>query len=282
MVTLDLLARVLAFMAKFEKAFLPTPSQPQPLVRAADVQRTLELRPVELERVRLLLNELEWRSLNGAWHDPAKGDWSVTLNPEGIRRFRGIRDGSEYLLARDGARSFSQRLEEELAAAPPPMFALAGKDEAPAPFGSGPICLRVENEGPADEFEATVVAIQGASEAVAPWHVRWRGAQDRRQKILAGHHAMLELCEAVVASRTGGDDRDGGIPGWRFLRPVGEAFVVPDGLDLREPFPGAVIRITVQVTPRSRPEWVLENAATLILSGRRRGVEWESSRVCRD
>jgi hypothetical protein len=110
MATLDLLARVLAFMAKLEKAFMPTPTQLQPVVHAAEVQEALGLSPVELETVRLLVNQLEWRSLNGAWHD-MKGDWTFTLDPEGVRRFRGIRDGSEYLLARAGSQSFAHRLE---------------------------------------------------------------------------------------------------------------------------------------------------------------------------
>jgi hypothetical protein len=116
MATLDLLARVLAFMAKFEKAFMPTATQPQPVVHVTEVHEALGLSAVELEKVRLLVNQLEWRSVNGSWHD-MKGSWTFTLDPESIRRFRGIHDGSEYLLARAGAQSFAYRLDEEEEAA---------------------------------------------------------------------------------------------------------------------------------------------------------------------
>jgi hypothetical protein len=276
MATLDLLARALGFMAKLEKAYIPTPSQNHPVVRAADVKMALGLSPVELERVRFLFHEFELHMWTGATVG-VNGEWDVTLNSENIRRFRGVNDGADYLLARGGTQSFAHRLDEEEARRP--RFTLVGNEVIAAPFGSGPICLRVENEGPTDEFEATVIAVEGATKAMPPWYVRWRGSQDRRQEILPGAYWMLELCEATVASETDSDHSGGGTPGWRFLRPDGEAFVVPDGLDLREPFPGAVMRITIKVTPGSRLEWALESTATLMLSGRTAGVRWDHPRV---
>jgi len=112
MATLDLLARVLAFMAALEKAFMPTSDQPYREVRAAEVQEALRLSPVELEQVRFLVLQLEPRSWNHAWSDK-EGDWMFRLDSEGVRCFRGIRDGVEYLQARAGIQSFAHRLDEQ-------------------------------------------------------------------------------------------------------------------------------------------------------------------------
>lgn len=49
---------------------------------------------------------------------------------------------------------------------------------------AGPVTLRVENYGPSDEFEATVVAVQGSHDARPPWEVRWRN----------GNAALLLIC----------------------------------------------------------------------------------------
>jgi hypothetical protein len=111
MATLDLLARVLAFMAKLEKAFMPTSSEPKLVVKAAEVKKELGLSPVELEQAYLLIDQFESRTWTNATPGTNEG-WSITLNLEGVRRFRGIRDGAEYLLARAGAQSFAHRLEE--------------------------------------------------------------------------------------------------------------------------------------------------------------------------
>jgi hypothetical protein len=111
MATLDLLARVLAFMAKREKAFMPTPTQRHPEVHAAEIQQALGLSPVELKRARILVEQLEPQSWEHAWSYKDEG-WSFTLVPEGVRCFRGVQDGAEYLLARAGIQSFAHRLDE--------------------------------------------------------------------------------------------------------------------------------------------------------------------------
>lgn len=96
--TLDLLACVLAFMAKREKAFVPTSSQPDLVVRFDEVKNELGLSSLELAQARVLVSQFEPRASRGVSHG-ANGDWSFTLDLEGVRRFRGIRDGAEYLLA---------------------------------------------------------------------------------------------------------------------------------------------------------------------------------------
>jgi hypothetical protein len=236
--------------------------------------KELRLSPAETGQARFLVNQFESHSWTQA-SSGTNGDWSFTLNLEGVRRFRGIRSGSEYLLARAGTRSFAHRLDEE---ARRPQFTLVGYNVAASPFGSGPICLRVENEGPPDEFEATVIAVLGAENTRPPWYVRWRGSQERRQEILTGHYWVLELCEAAVTASTDGADGDS-TPGWCFLRPDGEFLVVPDGYDPNEALPSATMRVTVKVTPRSQPKHALENTTTLVLNNRGGGAGWDWHRV---
>lgn len=110
--TLDLLARVLAVLARREKAFMPTSSQVDLVVEAADVGGELRLSGVELDRARVLVERFASEAWNSASHG-ASGDWRFTVDLEGVRRFRGIRNGNQYLLARDGARSFAHQLEED-------------------------------------------------------------------------------------------------------------------------------------------------------------------------
>jgi hypothetical protein len=269
MATLDLLARVLAFMARREKAFMPTPTQPDLVIDAAEVGKELRLSARELDRVRLLVHRFAPQVWNMA-NSGTSGDWRFTVNLEGVRPFRGVRDGNEYLLARDGAQSFAHRLDE----ANRPRFTLVG--EVPGfEFGAGPICLRVENEGPTDEFEAFVVAVQFAARAAPPWHVRWRGSQERGQEILTGHHWLLEICDEPVSY---GEDDLGGARGWRFLRPDGESLVIPDQVGANDPFTMPV-RVTIKVTPRSHPTCALEYTVSVRLNDRGRSVEWDHYRV---
>jgi hypothetical protein len=109
---LNLLARVLALIAKQEKAFMPTSDQAELVIDSASIGRELGLSGVELDLVRELVDRFAW----GTWTHANRGingDWRFTVNLEGVRRFRGIRNGNEYLLARDGTRSFAHRLGEE-------------------------------------------------------------------------------------------------------------------------------------------------------------------------
>lgn len=115
--TLDLLARVLAYMAKLEKGFMPTMNEPNLFVRSQEVCQALNLSTLELTQARLLLDEIEphvWTS--GTLSE--NGNWSFTLDLERVRRFRGIHDGEEYLLARRGETSFAERLDEKEAELP--------------------------------------------------------------------------------------------------------------------------------------------------------------------
>lgn len=81
------------------------------------------------------------------------------------------------MLASNGIRSFAHRLKDEERR---PRFTLVGELTG-VDLGAGPVCLRVGNDGPTDEFEAFVVAVQGATRAAAPWHVKWR--HERRQRL---------------------------------------------------------------------------------------------------
>lgn len=140
-----------------------------------------------------------------------------------------------------------------------PRFRLTG--EVPSfELDSGPICLRVDNEGPSDDFEATVVDVQGSKQAAPPWHVRWRGSSERRQEILAGRHWVLEVCTDDAMH---GDDGPSWTPGWRFRRPDGETFIAPDGLGSPGSKYGLPLRARIKVTPRSQPQHALENTITI-------------------
>ncbi len=63
--TLDLLACVLAFMAKREKAFVPTSSQPDLVVRFDEVKNELGLSSLELAQARVLVSQFEPRASRG-------------------------------------------------------------------------------------------------------------------------------------------------------------------------------------------------------------------------
>lgn len=120
---LNLLARVLAFMAQREKAFMPTSDQPDLVIDDVEVQRGLGLAVPELARAQFLVERLAPQ----AWFTASRGEgdgWRFTLDLERLRRFRGIRDGEEFLLARDGVQSFAHRPDEVNKSppdAPPPV-----------------------------------------------------------------------------------------------------------------------------------------------------------------
>jgi predicted nucleotide-binding protein len=140
-------------------------------------------------------------------------------------------------------------------------FALQAEQNGPD-LGGGPITLRVENDGPTDEFEASVVAVHGCREARAPWQIRWRHSSARSQEILAGHHWILEICE---------DSSQDTELVWQFLLPDAALEVRPDDVGGQ---PG-LLRATVKVAPRSRPLSAITNTLSLSLSERGRAAAWD-------
>ena len=143
-----------------------------------------------------------------------------------------------------------------------------------AEIGGGPVTLRVENSGSSDDFEATVIHIQG-SQAQPPWYVRWCNSTEQAHEILTGHHWRLELCADAISS----DEAPSQTPGWQFFCPDGEKSVVPNTLDGTADGHGIAIRVTVKVTPRGNPQEALENTVTLSLSERGRVAVWDKQRV---
>jgi hypothetical protein len=106
---LDLLARVLGDLAAREKAYMPTVDVPDLTVRSDEVRRAVGLTELETAQARHLLAMFEPRVLVSAtWGQGSQ--WSVTLDLERVRRFRGVETGTEYLLARTGERSYAGRL----------------------------------------------------------------------------------------------------------------------------------------------------------------------------
>jgi hypothetical protein len=271
---LDLLARVLAYLAKREKPFMPTPTARDLTVSSAEVARALALSTLEQAQARQLIDAFEPNVWTSASHAET-GEWTVTLDLERVRRFRGVRDGGEYLVARSGEHSFADRVREEDQR---PRFALVG-DLPSLELGGPPITLRVENRGPSGDFEAHVVNVTGATPVATPWYVRWRGSTERRQEILTAHHWRLELC---VDDAMHGAHGEQWTPGWRFLRPDGESFVAPDGLGSVASRYGLPLRVTLKVTPRSRPECALETTVTLSITDQGRSVLWDRLEVTSD
>jgi hypothetical protein len=99
--TLDLLARVLAHFAERVRTAEPsTPgTAPQVTITADEVRDALGLSAVELDTTRALVDQYEPRVWMTAQHGES---WSFQINASAIRRYRGIRDGAEYLRARTG------------------------------------------------------------------------------------------------------------------------------------------------------------------------------------
>jgi predicted nucleotide-binding protein len=144
--------------------------------------------------------------------------------------------------------------------------------EEPHESGSGPVSLRVENEGGSGPFEATVVAVQGSLGARPPWQVRWRNSDRQAKEILTGQSWLLDLCEDVRS--------DAGDTGraWRFFVPDGEMLVSPDVDGSDTGSTPAALRVTVRVTPRDSPRDYLENTVTLAASVRGRVAVWDRPR----
>ena len=156
-----------------------------------------------------------------------------------------------------------------------PRFVLA-EEPGGSEVGSGPIALRVENVGPSDQFEATVVGVDGCRAARPPWYVRWRNSAEQTKEILTGHSWLLDLCEddhSSVAPEAGVDVV------WRFFSPGEEICVYPDGVDGATGRGSAAMRVTVRVTPRSEPSCALENVVTLTFSEHGRVAVWDHYRL---
>ena len=143
-------------------------------------------------------------------------------------------------------------------------------------IGGGPVTLQVENAGPSDHFEATVIDVHPSQQAQPPWYVRWCNSTKQTQEILTGHTWRLELCTDAMDRLPDGQSKR---PGWRFFCPDGEKPVVPNTLDGTADGHGISIRVTVKVTPRGNPQEALENTVTLSLSERGRVAVWDKQRV---
>jgi len=267
---LDLFARALAYMAKREKPFVPSGAVSELLLSGPEFRQELRLTPQELEQLWLMLNEYEWHARRGLGRAP-DGEWHVVVDTENVRPFRGIRNGDEYLRARAGE-SFEHQLDAEEAVvrftliADTPSFELDGSL----------VTLTVENEGPGDEFEATVGLVTNARQAQTPWYVRWRGTNQQSKEILTGGHWVLEICRD---DSTHGYDEKNYTPGWVFLLPDGEMFVAPDGLGVLGMPYGYPMRVTIRVTPRSQPQRALEDTVTVQITQQGKQVLWDYHRV---
>lgn len=143
-------------------------------------------------------------------------------------------------------------------------------------IGGQPVTLRVENSGPSDHFEATVIDIHPAQQVQPPWYVRWCNSTKQTQEILTGHTWRLQLCTDAMDRLPDGRSKR---PGWRFFSPDAEKLAAPGALDGAADGHGIAIRVTVKVTPRSNPQGALENTVTLSLSERGRVAVWDRQSV---
>jgi hypothetical protein len=107
---LDLLGRGLAYLANRERPFIPTSEQPTLMVTSAEVRRDLGLTDCQLRQVRVLIymySHQSWTGMSGQ-----NSDWGITVAPEYVRRFRGVRDGGQFLRALAGD-SFDRQFDRE-------------------------------------------------------------------------------------------------------------------------------------------------------------------------
>jgi hypothetical protein len=268
---LDLLGRALAYLAKREKPFVPTATERDLRITSQEMAHAVGLTVVELKRVRLIFEEYEWQARTSMGGDDQ--EWSVTVACEYVRRFRGVRDGDQYLRALSGE-SFAHQLDAEEAQ---PRFTLICNPPSSRSLGDDPIVLRVENQGPSEAFEATVVEITTSEPAPTPWHVRWRGSTEHAQEILTGGHWVLELARQDALR---GAEEGSWTPGFVFLQPQQrEVFVAHTGLGSTGARYGLPMRVKVRVTPRSRPERSLENVISLQITEQGLNVLWDRHTV---
>lgn len=215
---LDLLARGLAYLAKREKPFVPNASQRELPVTSAQAASALHLTESELRQLLLMLHEYEHQVCPRSSSDDT-GAWEIAVGCEYVRRFRGIRDGEQYLRAHEGE-SFAHQLDAEEAI---PRFTLIGQQPSSLALDSEPVVMRVENQGPTETFEATVEEITCAQQPPTPWHVRWRGVAEKSQEISSGGYWVLEIARVDALH---GVEKGSLTPGFVFLQPHdGEVFV---------------------------------------------------------
>jgi predicted nucleotide-binding protein len=157
---------------------------------------------------------------------------------------------------------------------PKTQFALVAETVS-TEFGGGPVTLRVENAGPSDRFDATVIDIEPTQQVQPPWYVRWCNSTDQAQEILTGHSWRFELCRDEVSTEAGSRQARG----WRFASPNAEWLVVPEGSDRVSGNLGVAILVTVRVTPLSNPREARENRVMLSLNDYARAVVWERNRI---
>jgi hypothetical protein len=268
---LDMFARGLAYLAKREKPFLPSDSQRDLQVTSAEAAGALHLTKGELRQLRLMLSEYEHQACSrSSWSDDT-GSWEIVVGCEYVRRFRGVRDGDQYLRAREGE-SFAHQLDAEEAI---PRFTLIGEQPSSLALDSEPVVMRVENQGPTETFEATVEEIICAQQPPTPWHMRWRGVPEQSQEISTGGHWVLEIARDDALH---GAEEGTLTPGFVFLQPYGEVFVAHT-LGSGDARYGLPMRVKIRVTPRSDPQRSLENVVTLQITMQGRGVLWDRMRV---
>jgi hypothetical protein len=268
---LDLLACGLAYLAKREKPFVPSASERELLVTSAQAASALHLTESELRQLLAMLHEYEHQVCPRSSSDDT-GAWEIAVACEYVRRFRGIRDGDQYLRAREGE-SFAHQLDTEEAI---PRFTLIGQQPSSLALDSEPVVMRVENQGPTESFEATVEEITCAQQPPTPWHVRWRGVPEQSQEISSGGHWVLEIAHDDALH---GAEKGPWTPGFVFLQPHDREVFVAHTLGSGDARYGLPMRVKIRVTPRSDPQRSLENVVTLQITMQGRGVLWDRMRV---
>jgi hypothetical protein len=269
----DLLGRSLGYIAKRERPFVPSANEPELEVTSTELGAAVGLTTTQCEQVRLMLDEYEWQARTRVWLEPSGGSWGLAVAAEYVRRFRGVRDGDQYMRARAGE-SFAAQLGADEAL---PNFTLIVEVPSSPNLDAEPVVMRVQNNGPSDTFEATVVEITSADRPATPWHVRWRGSSEERKEILTGGHWVLEIArdDALHGAKDGT-----WTPGFVFLQPNDkDVFVAQTGLGSIDARYGVPMRVRIRVTPRTRPGRSLENVVSLHLSERGRQVLWDRHRV---
>lgn len=183
------------------------------------------------------------------------------------------RQAGNFALALEAAADIGDHEAEPTATHP--WFALQA-DVTALQLDGGPVVLRVENHGPSDQFEATIVSVDGGRNASAPWYVRWRNSGDTQQEILKAHEWVLEVCRDDAMAGLGSSEWT---PGWRFLQPSSDVLVIPERFADEGHRYGGPIRATIKVTPRGKPESALRNTLSVSLSERGRAAVWDHWRV---
>jgi hypothetical protein len=104
----------------------------------------LGLSAAQAALARLLLYEYEWPAWTSISGD-GESAWSITVEAEYVRRFRGVRNGAQYQRAREGE-SFEHQFDEEEAI---PRFTLICDPPSSLALDSQLVVMTVENHGQA-------------------------------------------------------------------------------------------------------------------------------------